>query len=1591
MKLVNGRYSIKKTLNENNNFIVYEAQDLFDPQRDLVLKITASEEKFQRDLLTKEYLATAFYRHPLLRPIRSFHNLLSIDGRFTDSTRCFYVADKLPGLFRLDPDNGLLLANSLYALIAFLHTNGAYHGDLRESNALRDKKGNPVFFDMSPLYVNTDMGQRTDRSAFVRMMNEAGFSLAENDFVDFRLYFPHKEIIQDDIQKDIITAHAKRTKFPAAWILSERSSFLPDNWETLTAVYDYSSEENARIWYEGLIPIFQSKGYEYFGLEEESLSLPERIIKYLECHMDSNEEPAFKASEGIRSRAVHILENKIANGPAFLGLGPGNRLSKEDFKFMDYLAKRFKPDDLRIVTWSREPLNGMIPFSFENLNQEETAKVLKYYYYVVQDIEEVILELADQSRGEPVLTKKIMEKAAEDDCLRIEKGNGTFEQITECFHVRVNIDLKKGKGLSDIEELIALAWAMGGKIPLEFSEKDSVSLNKAMEYLLQKNIVYKDNLFYTFRLSQLMQENIKKVDDRLARYVLNRIARNGFKELPYLESYVYLALNTKYGEEAYDTAMELFERLGVREQSIHHDLFFNLFLQFHYAADSLSGVNLFSLYLKLYEMDSQRLVDRQLILTRMKKYADTPARKVVYKSHVLVVNDKKSDEVIDEVLHWMAKGPADHTEEWNTVFNNVLIFYIIRAEYARVEQLGKDFREEIEAMDENSRSLIMNEFFISYMDNQKSAEMQEASDKMLALAEKYRERLSLQVEFNAYNARAISCRRFKEYERALLFFDKALEIAQRLDDQRLIAIVSTNMGIIYVDQGQYESAVSSWIRAIRAAERIHFYHAATINSMNLAQAYKTQHLYDKAYDVTIKGFVYLKDEKGVREEAKMNYLLADILYELGDRPRAKESFKKAGKFYEKREFLRESVEYQNLALKIKTAEKGSASLKELIESIIKRYSRSEDKGHCHALMIQAAELSLIEGEAEIAGQFMDLAGKFDDAGIEMSEKNKADIIKAFLGDDEAGKRISKAPYYDSSQALLTLHWLVKTTEKGSALFYDYLLDLFAQMKEWVNTIPLEYRDPFIRGNKRWSFHRSLLKQYDIDPVTDFPEDFRESHREEALKKISEDKKEALLNYRLSPVNEGVQLYKTILIDLMDITEMTRGAFFEYDMYSGWSEQVVVQKEGRFHAPVPMRSDLLNEVLFEQAHRDIFYAQEDKKKGRNLSGILIIPILDIEKLGRSKNKTEENRQSSFHYFALKGCLYLDTTRLLLYPDKHIADDLGPFRDYINAAGYYDYLKQTALLDRLTGLYKREHWMSLTVNLLDYADNTDQQAIVGILDLDHFKNINDTYGHTRGDSVLKEMGRITKNTLRVTDLVGRYGGEEFCVAMMIPRDVNPHSIIDRIRINTENSALYQTYKLTCSIGYALYPDDGKTIEELIVQADEALYFAKNNGRNKTVYTKNVSIKPEKGKAQKIINDPVREGEKINAVFDIAQMVTPVHSPDHVMKEIFNLLVTYFHIQSLFIHIEGGQNPLFMGMTAEANEIFHEKSFFPFTEKEELIRNVRVSENFTLSVYLSMDSDQYSVKGDRPFFHLVGTLIAEKLFHSLLISGNLSLPVK
>jgi len=124
---------------------------------------------------------------------------------------------------------------------------------------------------------------------------------------------------------------------------------------------------------------------------------------------------------------------------------------------------------------------------------------------------------------------------------------------------------------------------------------------------------------------------------------------------------------------------------------------------------------------------------------------------------------------------------------------------------------------------------------------------------------------------------------------------------------------------------------------------------------------------------------------------------------------------------------------------------------------------------------------------------------------------------------------------------------------------------------------------------------------------------------------------------------------------------------------------------------------------------------------------------------------------------------------------------------------------------------------------------------LLDIDHFKDLNDTYGHQFGDQVLQQLGEILRGSVYDTDFVGRYGGEEF--AILLPR-AQPDGVLrkgEAIRSAVEGRAFQlagERVQVTVSIGIAHFPRDGQTEDLIVQQADQALYEAKERGRNRVV---------------------------------------------------------------------------------------------------------------------------------------------------------------
>lgn len=176
---------------------------------------------------------------------------------------------------------------------------------------------------------------------------------------------------------------------------------------------------------------------------------------------------------------------------------------------------------------------------------------------------------------------------------------------------------------------------------------------------------------------------------------------------------------------------------------------------------------------------------------------------------------------------------------------------------------------------------------------------------------------------------------------------------------------------------------------------------------------------------------------------------------------------------------------------------------------------------------------------------------------------------------------------------------------------------------------------------------------------------------------------------------------------------------------------------------------------------------------------------------------------------------------------------------------DELRDQSIRDPLTGLYNRRYMEEMLERETLRAVRADQRLGVLMLDLDHFKNFNDTYGHDAGDTILREAAAFLLKSVRAEDIVCRFGGEEFIILLPAADLKVTQARADRIRSKLrELPVLHQGQSLgmvTVSIGVAELPQHGTSRKELIEAADAALYRAKREGRDRVVVANNVPPEP------------------------------------------------------------------------------------------------------------------------------------------------------
>lgn len=164
-----------------------------------------------------------------------------------------------------------------------------------------------------------------------------------------------------------------------------------------------------------------------------------------------------------------------------------------------------------------------------------------------------------------------------------------------------------------------------------------------------------------------------------------------------------------------------------------------------------------------------------------------------------------------------------------------------------------------------------------------------------------------------------------------------------------------------------------------------------------------------------------------------------------------------------------------------------------------------------------------------------------------------------------------------------------------------------------------------------------------------------------------------------------------------------------------------------------------------------------------------------------------------------------------------------------------LEKLSMTDRLTGLLNRGTWENLVDAEFERFKRYGAPACLVMFDIDHFKKVNDTYGHLAGDEVIKHTAEVTKSSIRQSDVSGRYGGEEFGIILPQTDAEGARTICERIRETIEKSTVPTSaapIQYTVSIGIAPLTADAENYMRWLQQADQALYAGKEGGRNRVM---------------------------------------------------------------------------------------------------------------------------------------------------------------
>jgi len=825
---------------------------------------------------------------------------------------------------------------------------------------------------------------------------------------------------------------------------------------------------------------------------------------------------------------------------------------------------------------------------------------------------------------------------------------------------------------------------------------------------------------------------------------------------------------------------------------------------------------------------------------------------------------------------------------------------------------------------------------------------------------------------------------YYNFEKALYYYEEALKYAREYSRSIVVSILLINIGQIHLSKTDYDEAKNCLIEAVKIAEELEDLERIFSAELNLAFIYLRTGDFRNCFRYIQKFSSIDKDVLKNREDLVKYYaFLTEFAYMIYDNEKM-EKYKKLVQVEHndfERYYLYEVLTWNNLQKYYNNTDKNYEDLLLFMNRIIK----TPYHGLIRQFLLRMAYISLMKREYQLFQTAMDLDTQFADKFETKFHKNYKKMLEFINTDNLAGlekivnsKSLSiffdlrhnalvqlserlyeRNEYYQSINGFIKIVYFIVKIIKGidSKAYQKDILRCYHIGKALIQIQNIKAK---LDNNYIKIPEKEILKLEDIEKVYSsfkLEELFNNKKFVNSIKIKSkwESSKEETTGELIT--NLGENSYENIEKIKSFILKQTYGERCAIVILGQETEEFAELikngkwvKKYRFNEFLPYLQDNEIGIILK---KNIFNEQQlGELLKEDAMGGMFVPIYKNTRISHN-NKSQIERRTSRVKFEeeLIGFIFIETNNLLNNFDiehlkmMHVISHIL----YMELRNYQ--LKMTSSIDKLTHVFTRKYLEKEFSDVFSKYSRTNESFSVIMADIDKFKNVNDIFGHQTGDKILRRVSSAIKRNLRNSDIIGRYGGEEFVIVLPECSSEEAMIVAEKIRKDIEkNLVIDEEYSITISQGISSFPEHTQIKEELIPKADQALYYAKDNGRNQS-YVWNESLKIDNSRMDKlegiITGNIVQDQRMALVMMEIVDLISINKSKKDKYFILLGRLIEY---------IEAWQG----GLLLLDKDFNIEKRYYRERHIEHWIENISINENNLTQVAISKKG-QYLIDWD------------------------------